>query len=146
MAAPTNTSEVALANKDHTARLAFILDALLGLAGGSYGPTKTNAHADSTGTDNAANISPVPGSIVDINLGNKAAYWVYVKLYNKVAAPSNADTPIQVLPVPPGGGLVKTINFPYAAGLGIRIVKGATDSDNTVVVAGDLTWNLNFTS
>lgn len=146
MANPTNSSEAFLSNKDTTARMAYLLDALLGLAGGSFGAAKTNNHGTCAATDTPTVVSAVPGAVVDINIGNISAAWSYLKLYNKVAAPTNADTPVQVFPIPPGGGLVKTVNFAFTLGIGLRIVKGSADNDNTAQVAGDVVWNLNFTS
>ena len=137
---PTNNSEIYLANSPIAGRLAYILDALLGMNGLGPNANSHSFHLSSAGSDNATNIAASATNVTGFDAGNIAAYWTYVKLYNKATAPTSADTPVRVFALPPGGGISKNnMQLPqFNLGLGIRIVKGQADNDNTAVLAGDV--------
>jgi hypothetical protein len=80
-------------------------------------------------------------SIVAFNAGGAAAY---LKLYDTAAAPTvGTDRPVMVIAVP----TVSTVTVPlkegyrFALGLGIGMVTGAADTDNTAVAANQLKVN-----
>ncbi len=65
------------------------------------------------------------GTLVAAN--NHATNWAYLKLYNKASAPTvGTDVPVQVYPLPPGGGL--TLNFPKGLGFSLGIAMAITNS------------------
>jgi len=97
-------------------------------------------HKVSAASDNAANIKAAAGLVTGWKIYNNAGYPIYVKLYDKATAPAPAsDTPKQTIgvdaglgePVISGGGLT------YTTGIGIAIVKGIADNDDTPVAADD---------
>ena len=80
-------------------------------------------------------------------LFNTSAALRYVKLYNKATAPSEADTPVLRFPIPIGGGGTVALpdgGIPFSLGLGIRIVTGVTDADDTGPTANDVVANLGY--
>lgn len=104
-------------------------------------------HKVSAGSTNAASIKGAAGQVYGIQGFNLAAYPVYVKLYDKATAPNPAaDTPVRTIALQAGvradddiaNGLV------FALGIGIAIVKGLADNDNTAVVASDCVVDVDY--
>jgi hypothetical protein len=99
--------------------------------------------ASSGATNNAFNIKASVGSVYFVIAYNTSTTVAYLKLYNKTTTPSPAvDTPVVSLPIPPGGGIALDLGLAmslFPNGLGMAIVKGAADNDNTAVAAGDIT-------
>lgn len=98
-----------------------------------------------TASNNLTNLKASAGQLYTIDVFNVAAYNVFLKLYNKASAPVVAsDTPIMTIPIQAGGGYSKTwpMGLPFATGIAYAIVKLQADTDNTNVVAGDLTGNI----
>jgi len=80
-------------------------------------------------------------------LYNTNAAVHYVKLYNKTSAPASAsDTPVRTIGVLTGGKA--TLSLPcgmvFGTGIGIAVVTGSADTDNTSVGAGDITGAIDF--
>ncbi len=77
---------------------------------------------------------------------NTGATPAFVKLYNKATAPTSADVPAMILPVPAAVSGVPGIctlpigfsGFRFALGLGIRITGAVADNDTTAVAAGQV--------
>lgn len=104
-------------------------------------------HKVSAGSTNAASIKGTAGQVYGVQGFNVAAYPVYVKLYDKATAPNPAaDTPVRTIALQAGvradddivNGLV------FALGIGIAIVKGIADNDNTAVVASDCVVDVDY--
>lgn len=95
----------------------------------------------STANNNSTNIKATAGTVYSISAGNINAAVRYLKLYDKATAPTcGTDTPVMRIPLPTGGANV-TREFPvgaaFANGIGICIVTGATDADNTSTAANE---------
>jgi len=100
-----------------------------------------------TADTNAAIIKATPGQVFGIELGNVAAYAVFVKLFNKTTLPSAAaDTPVMIVFIPAGGRV--EINRPagieFNLGIGMVAVKGAADLDATPLIAGDIVGAVHY--
>lgn len=107
----------------------------------------TPYHLVALGSNNAASIKASAAHVFSVDIFNNAAYVIYVKLYNKVAAPAPAaDTPQRTIAVQAGTGrtVAPTGGIKFAVGLGIAIVKGIADTDNTAVVASDCVVDLDY--
>jgi hypothetical protein len=94
----------------------------------------------SLNTNNAALILTGVRYLYGWELSNVNAAFRYVKLYDKATAPTvGTDVPVLTLGVPTGWrSAEKLIGIPFSLGLGIGIVTGAADSDNTAVAAGEV--------
>jgi hypothetical protein len=104
-------------------------------------------HKVAAGTNNAANIKAAAGQVYGIKAFNVAAYPVFIKLYNVVGVPNPAvDTPVRTIGVQAGlradDQILKGLAF--ALGIGIAIVKGIGDGDNTAVVASDCVVDVDY--
>ena len=72
---------------------------------------------------------------------NDAAATRYVKIYDKLTAPTSADTPKLTIRVPASTTLpvaVPTTGVLFTLGLGVRCVTGRADNDNTDATANDV--------
>jgi hypothetical protein len=98
---------------------------------------------------NTANAECIKAGVVDLgylecfNIGTARAY---VKLYDKATAPAATDTPKMVIALPAGPDGQVPAHLPlkgvrFWLGLGIRIVTGIADSDNTSVPANEIIVN-----
>ena len=77
-------------------------------------------------------------------LSNANAAIRYVKFYDKATAPAETDTPIIRIMVPAGGAanLMSEAGIVFVLGLGVRIVTGAADNDDTGVTSAESMVNL----
>jgi hypothetical protein len=76
-----------------------------------------------------------------IHAYNTTAAVIYLKLFNQVAAPDPAaNTPVMTFAIPPNGSLdidtMGSYGHYFTTGIGICLVTGAADLDNTAVAAG----------
>lgn len=70
---------------------------------------------------------------------NAKASVVYIKIYDKLAAPSSADTPIMSIPLAASSNFsIPLEGIRITNGIGYRIVTGSADNDNTAVSANDI--------
>lgn len=107
----------------------------------------TSSRVVSTASNNLTNLKASAGNIYEIDVFNVAAYTVFLKIYNKASAPVVAsDTPIWTIPIEAGTGYSKSFAFgkSCSAGIAYAIVKLQADTDNTNVVAGDLTGSIDW--
>jgi hypothetical protein len=105
----------------------------------------TASRINSAASNNLTSVKASAGQLYTIDVFNVAAYNVFLKLYNKASAPVVAsDTPVMTIPIQAGGGYSKTwtMGLPFSTGIAYAIVKLQADTDNTNVVAGDLTGNI----
>lgn len=105
----------------------------------------------SAGSNNATLVAGQPATIGTITVFNAGAALAYLKLYDFARVPvPGTDTPWMVVAVPITGTAV--VSFPEesgprtAAGLGVGMVTGAANSDNTAVAAGQLTMVMTYRS
>jgi len=103
----------------------------------------------STADNNAASIKGSAGTVYSVQATSLNAAVRYVKLYNKATAPTcGTDTPVVRLAVPPSSAAGPALTFPVGAafplGIGICIVTGITDADNTATAASEQLVNITY--
>jgi hypothetical protein len=98
-------------------------------------------HAVAGATNNAASIKGTPGTVHALHVFNNAGYPLFAKLYDKATAPAPAvDTPKRTIGVQAGTGrdvLFGTGGLAFAIGIGIALVKGIADNDDTATATAD---------
>ena len=117
-------------------------------------PASTNYTATrvvSAATTNSTLIKAGPGSIVGIIASNSTASAKFLKLYNKVTAPTvGTDIPVLTLAIPAGNVLqlvdldqidLRTL-FPLGIGLGITGAQ--VDTDTTATAVADVILSIFF--
>jgi hypothetical protein len=91
----------------------------------------------SAASSNATNIKSTAGRLYGVHAANTNAAVRYLKIYDKATAPDQNDTPFMTIPLPASGQHAFNGSWPsgikLANGLGIRLVTGLADSDNTSV-------------
>lgn len=103
-------------------------------------------HAVAAATNNAASIKTTPGQLFSVHVFNMAAYPVYVKLYNKVSAPSPIVDPPK-LTIGVQAGTQRDVTFApadFPTGIGIAMVKGISDTDNTALALSDCVVDVEY--
>jgi hypothetical protein len=122
----------------------------------SVGVTGTNIAAtdgltytrfNSAASTNATSVKAGAGRIYGFDVYNMAAYYVFLKFYNKASAPTvGTDTPVWTVPLAPGGGFSLDGASPeyFATGIAFAITKLQADTDVTVIAAGDVTGRLKW--
>lgn len=104
-------------------------------------------HKVAAGSNNAASIKGAAGQVYGVQGFSVAAYPVYVKLYDKATAPNPAaDTPVRTIGMQAGVRCDDDIGngLAFALGIGIAIVKGIGDADNTAVLASDCVVDVDY--
>lgn len=97
-------------------------------------------HKVAAATNNAAVIKSAPGKVHGWAIFNNASYPVFVKLYDKATSPNPAaDTPLLAIGIQAGIGkdFSLDLGIPFTTGIGIAIVQGIADNDNTPVALAD---------
>ena len=103
-----------------------------------------NIDLDENGVNPKASAGQVYGYVVS---NRDTANVMYLKIYDKATAPTQADTPIMTIPLPTG---VSTGQFalPYGIacsnGIGLRATTGLADNDVGGPDANDVVCNLLF--
>jgi hypothetical protein len=120
------------------------------VTGGTVLPvTPTTTFTNSAATNNAAVIKASAGTLWSVVAYNANAAARYVKFYNKATAPTvGTDVPVVVVAIPATSTLKidgGSNGLRFATGIGIAIVTGAADSDNTAVAANDIKVATTFT-
>lgn len=98
-------------------------------------------------TDNATIVKASYGRLTGLTIHNTAAAVRYVKIYDKATAPASTDTPVMVIGMPANAALVVALpgdGVEFQAGIGLRIVTGQADNDNTAPIAGDVVVNYQY--
>lgn len=126
-----------------TARVTFSVDGHGASVEAAYSQYEVVAAA----TNNAASIKATPGKVHGWYCYNASAAARYVKLYNKASAPSpGSDTPKWVIALPAGAAAnvldARGLDFP--TGIGIAIVQGIANNDNTAVAASDVVASIAY--
>ena len=107
----------------------------------------------STNDENSAAVKASAGTVYGIQCFNKSATVpAYLKLYNKATGPSEADTPVQRLMIPAAAsnlGAGHAIPIPpqgwaFGTGIGIRVVAGIADNDDTAIAAAEVLVNIQY--
>lgn len=116
--------------------------------GGSTGGSTTYSKI-STADNNSTSIKGSAGTVYSIQASNLNATVRYLKLYNKATAPTcGTDTPVLRIAIPPTSAAGTPITFPtgaaFSLGIGICIVTGITDADNTSTAASEQLVNITY--
>lgn len=115
---------------------------------GGWSPVRVLAAA----SNNATLVKAGPGSVGYILAVNVTGTVVFLKLYNKVSAPSPAaDSALIVatIPIPAntsGAGVALAVpaGIAFSTGIGLAIVANIADADNTSIAANSVVVNLGF--
>lgn len=116
-------------------------------------PGSNQFHLVAANSNNSTLIRAGTVTVYGAQLGGIGAAPAYLKLYDKATAPTcGTDTPSKVLIIPAastaanGGGSNVSIAFGavHALGLGICVVTGIADSDNTAVAAATFLINIDW--
>jgi len=119
-----------------------------------FGNGGTPFHLVAANTNNSTLVAKGTHVVTSVQLGGVGSAPAYLKIYDKATAPTcGTDTPIATLIIPAastaanGGGS----NVAYGDtgllvvnGLGICVVTGIADNDNTAVAAATFVVNVNF--
>lgn len=100
-------------------------------------------------TNNATVIKASAGTVYSIQTSNiNASTPYFIKLYNKATAPTcGTDTPVARFVIPPtngGNNVVLPVGKAFTTGIGMCIVTGIADNDNTAVPAATVLFNVDW--
>ena len=117
--------------------------------GRTAGNGLTNSGIASGATNNAAFLKASAGMIYQIAAFNNGSSPRYLKFYNKASAPApGTDNALLVLRimVPAGGGVQMNnpLGWICSTGIAYAIVAGASDTDNTSIVANEVLLNVSW--
>ena len=107
-------------------------------------PTKTHRNINLGAT--GVLIKDAKSQIFSMVLCNTAASINYVKLYDKVTAPANTDTPTHTIALQANQTLSVSVGqgIEFVSGIGMRATTGVADNDNTSPAANavivDIHW------
>lgn len=110
-------------------------------------------HLIAANSNNATVIKSRSGIVTSVQLGGVGSAPAYLKFYDKATAPTcGTDIPTKVLIIPAastaanGGGSNITISLGVAfnIGIGICVVVGIADADNTAVPAATYVINIDW--
>lgn len=111
----------------------------------TVGSTAGAANASSrivsaAGTTNLTVAKNAAGSLYGFTLSNVAAYDVYLKFYNSVAATVGTTVPRLSVRVPAGAYIIRDFSMGhyFDTGISYALTKLSADNDTTAVAAGDV--------
>jgi hypothetical protein len=106
----------------------------------------SGAHIVSAASTNATVVKAGAGRVLGWCLANTNASFRYVKLHNQTAAPTAGAGVVRTIALPPNDTVTFTIEggIAFATGIGLTIVAGAADTDNTAVGLNDVVGDLFF--
>lgn len=96
---------------------------------------------------NAANIKATVGQVFGVHCHNHAAYEVTVRLYNLAVSPTVGSSTIFLrFSVPAGSDIEysRPLGVAFSTGISIAATKLIADTDTTVLVASDVTCNVEY--
>ena len=96
----------------------------------------------SAASTNATSVKGSAGTLYTLAAFNNGAAARYFKLYNKASAPTvGTDTPVQVMMIPAGGGLVLAMppqGIAFGTGIAFALTSGIADADTGAVAANEV--------
>lgn len=98
----------------------------------------TYRNLSAAASDNAALVQAGETTLRSIIGYNAAAAGRYLKLYDKVSAPTSSDTPVMTIYLPATAAFALDFQRRFALGLGIRITTGGPDNDTGALTAADI--------
>jgi hypothetical protein len=108
-------------------------------------PAATPFNRISDASNNALVVQATPGRVTGGYAINTNAAVRYLKLYNKATAPDPAtDTPVMVIPLPPSVAVPLKFGagLGFATGIGMLLVTGVANTNNTAVAANEISVGL----
>lgn len=140
---------LALPNLDAVPRVVSLAHPLpvLAFIAPTGGPNEAFRLATSAATNNAANVKPGPGSIFGISgMVASVGASVFLKFFDTAGVPNPAlDVPLYSFGLAFNGGPRGIFSFTLPAGgldfptgIGLALVRGAADLDNTPINAGQI--------
>jgi hypothetical protein len=123
---------------------------LLGDVGQQYRANATGAasgaHIVSAASVNATIVKNTPGRVLGWCLANTNAAYRYVKLHNQTTTPTAGSGVVRTIALPPNNSVTFALEggIAFATGIGLTIVTGSADADNTAVGVGDVVGDLFF--
>lgn len=110
----------------------------------SGGPSQHSAlqPANTTGV----NVKASPGQVFAVSAFNASTSARCLKLYNHSGTPTNGDTPVRRILIPPQGGvdLVRLMGIPFGTGIAYRVTTGLADNDNNAAGANEVFVNIDY--
>lgn len=116
------------------------------------GPS-SSFHLIAANTNNSTLIKGSAGWVWSLQLGGIGAAPAYVKLYDKATVPTcGTDVPVKTFIIPAastaanGGGsnISLTVGENFLLGIGLCVVTGIADNDNTAVAAATFIVNIDY--
>lgn len=106
----------------------------------------SGAHIVSAASTNATVVKASPGRVIGWCLANTNAAYRYVKLHNQTTSPTAGTGVVRTIALPPNNSVTFTIEggIAFTTGIGLTIVTGSADADNTAVGVGDVVGDLFF--
>lgn len=117
------------------------------------GQGATPYHLVAANSNNSTLISAGQHTVYSVELAGVGAAPAYLKFYDKATAPTcGTDTPVKTLIIPAaataangaGSNLTFTVGINVLLGLGICVVTGIADNDNTSVAAATFAVNIDY--
>ena len=122
-------------------------------AASAFGNGATPFHLIAANSNNSTLVKAGAGTVYAAQLANINAAPGYLKLYDKATAPTcGTDIPVKTFMIPAAATAANgAINNPsvdvgmqFLLGIGICVVTGIADSDNTSVTAANYVLNIDF--
>lgn len=106
----------------------------------------SGAHIVSAASANPTVVKAGAGRVLGWCLANTTASFRYVKLHNQTTTPTAGTGVVRTIALPPNQTVTFTIEggIAFATGIGLTIVTGAADTDNTAVGLNDVVGDLFF--
>lgn len=103
----------------------------------------------SAATTNATSVKASGGQVYSVSAFNtNASSPRYLKMYNKLSAPTvGTDTPVAVYLIPAGGSplvIESTNGHAYNVGIAFAITGGMADTDTTAIAASEVVVNIGY--
>jgi hypothetical protein len=124
--------------------------AAIGDVGSQYRANATGAasgaHIVSAASTNATVVKAGAGRVLGWCLANTTLAYRYVKLHNQTTTPTAGTGVVRTIALPPNNSVTFTIEggIAFTTGIGLTIVTGSADADNTAVGVGDVVGDLFF--
>lgn len=139
----TNSSPVVIAS-NQTAIPTSVASAATGGA--------TPVYRVGANSNNSENIKGSAGTVYSVQVSSISTGIAYLKLYDKATAPTcGTDTPVAGFLVPgssattgSGNNTTFSVGKNFALGIGVCLVTGIANSDNTAVAANTYTFNIDY--
>lgn len=104
-------------------------------------PFQTARLLSSAASVNATFVAIFPVRVLHIQGYNASESVRYLKLYSKASAPSESDTPVKTIALPPVTAFAldwTNVGFLFPLGLGYRLTTGSADNDTGALTSGDV--------